>query len=160
MQFGSHDILETYMQLAWIKGPWAMVTPVKAIRAWVGLLKHFPNLFRWVVGSGAEPVFKWPSLASFCLFRSFQTQILQKNCRRQRDLNSDRWSRKHPRWPLRLFIHERFICFGDPNKRIPNWYNLVKTKYVQFWTRNDASKSINDLFDTLISNDAGFIKVA
>ena len=31
-----------------------------------------------------------PTPASFCFFRSFQTQNLQKNCRRERDSNSDR----------------------------------------------------------------------
>ena len=36
---------------------------------------------------------KGPIPASFCLFFSFPTQILQKNCRRQRDSNSDRWNR-------------------------------------------------------------------
>ena len=36
----------------------------------------------------------------FVYFRSFQAQILQKNCRRQRDSNSDRRSRRQTRWPL------------------------------------------------------------
>ena len=36
----------------------------------------------------------------FVYFRSFQTQILQKNCRLQRDSNSDCRSRTQARWPL------------------------------------------------------------
>ena len=35
---------------------------------------------------------KGPTPAFFVYFHSFKTQILQKNCRRQLDLNSDRWS--------------------------------------------------------------------
>ena len=36
----------------------------------------------------------------FCLFSFFSITILQKNCRPQRDSNSDRWSRRRARWPL------------------------------------------------------------
>ena len=36
----------------------------------------------------------------FVYFRSFQTQILQKNCRRQQDSSSDRRSIRRARWPL------------------------------------------------------------
>ena len=34
------------------------------------------------------------------LFYSFQITILHKNCRRQRDSNTDRWSRRRACWPL------------------------------------------------------------
>ena len=36
----------------------------------------------------------------FVYFRSFQTQILQKNCWLQRDLSLDCWSRRRAGWPL------------------------------------------------------------
>ena len=36
----------------------------------------------------------------FCLFSFFSTNNLQKNCRLQRDSNSDRWSRRRAHWPL------------------------------------------------------------
>ena len=36
-----------------------------------------------------------PTPASF--FRSYQTQIVQKNCRLQQDLNSDHWKRRRAR---------------------------------------------------------------
>ena len=41
-----------------------------------------------------------PTLASFCLFSFFSITILQKNCRPQRDSNSDCWSRRRACWPL------------------------------------------------------------
>ena len=41
-----------------------------------------------------------PTPASFCLFSFFSNTILQKNCRLQRDSNSDCRSRKQARWPL------------------------------------------------------------
>ena len=36
----------------------------------------------------------------FVYFRSFQQQFYRKNCRLQRESNSDRWSRRRARWPL------------------------------------------------------------
>ena len=36
----------------------------------------------------------------FVYFRSFQTQMLKKNCRHQQDSNSDCQSRRRERWPL------------------------------------------------------------
>ena len=44
--------------------------------------------------------FNGPTPASFVYFCSFQTQILQKNCRLQQDPNPDRRIRRHERWPL------------------------------------------------------------
>ena len=41
-----------------------------------------------------------PTPTSFCLFSFFQTQILEKNCRLQRDSNSDHQNRRRARWPL------------------------------------------------------------
>ena len=41
-----------------------------------------------------------PPRPLFVYFRSFQTQIVQKNYRLQRDSNSDRRSRRRARWPL------------------------------------------------------------
>ena len=38
--------------------------------------------------------------ASFCLFSFFSNIILQKKCRLQQDLNSNRRSRRWVRWPL------------------------------------------------------------
>ena len=58
-----------------------------------------------------------PTPASFCLFSFLSTTILQKNCRPQRDSNSDRRSRRWARWPLdhhhgpNLFVYEAFFMF-------------------------------------------------
>ena len=41
-----------------------------------------------------------PTPASFWIFSFFSNTILQKNCRLQRDSNSDCRSRKQARWPL------------------------------------------------------------
>ena len=41
-----------------------------------------------------------PTPASFCLFSFFSNTNFMENCRRQRDLNSDRRSRRQTRWPL------------------------------------------------------------
>ena len=43
---------------------------------------------------------KWDNPIFFVYFRSFQIQFVQNNCRRQRDSNSDRRSRRRARWPL------------------------------------------------------------
>ena len=51
---------------------------------------NYPNFFK-----------KWANPVLFLIyFYSFQTQILQKNCRHQRDSNSDRQSRRRARRPL------------------------------------------------------------
>ena len=42
----------------------------------------------------------WPTPAYFCLFSFFSTTNLQKNCRLQRESNSDRQSKRRTRWPL------------------------------------------------------------
>ena len=45
--------------------------------------------------------YKWANTGLFfAYFRSFQQQFLQKNCRLQRDSNSDCWRRRQARWPL------------------------------------------------------------
>ena len=41
-----------------------------------------------------------PSPASFCLFSFFSNNLQNKNCRLQRDSNSDRQSRRRECWPL------------------------------------------------------------
>ena len=59
----------------------------------------------------------WPTPAYFCLFSFFSTTNLQKNCRLQRESNSDRRSRRQAPWPLDhhlgpnwlYFIHDIFI---------------------------------------------------
>ena len=48
----------------------------------------------------ASLFFKWADYGPFCLFSFFSNANLQKNCRHQRDSNSDRWSRRRARWPL------------------------------------------------------------
>ena len=68
-------------------------------------LALFPGLTS--LGNNKLPV-KWSYLSFkmglprplFVYFCSFQTQILQKNCRHQRDLISNRQSRRRVRWPL------------------------------------------------------------
>ena len=47
-----------------------------------------------------KTIFKWLTPDSFCLFSFFSTTILQKNCRLQRESNSDRRSKRRASWPL------------------------------------------------------------
>ena len=56
----------------------------------------------------------------FCLFSFFSITILQKNCRPQRDSNSDRRRGRRARWPLdhhhgpisSLFVYFRLLTFS------------------------------------------------
>ena len=53
----------------------------------------------------------------FAYFWSFQTQILQKNCRRQHDSNSDCQSWRQARWPLdpHHYPHSTYISLAIRN---------------------------------------------
>ena len=78
-------------------------------------------------------------------FRSFQQQFLQKNCRFQRDSNSDRQNRRRARWPL---DHHHgptqvFICSVTPTSNIVHsWTRVVQLsrqfhiwKFLQTYTK-------------------------
>ena len=69
----------------------------------------------------------------FCLFLFFSITILQKNCRPQRDSNSDRRSRRRARWPL---DHHH----GPWNALMLALHNLVLIFYSWGWaqTENNA----------------------
>ena len=88
-----------------------------------------------------------PTPASFSLFSSFQTQILQKNCRLQQDSNSDCWSRRRALWPLdhhhgpiyamEIFKHSDWLIIWADNQSA--WNNSIAyilcCKILQDWAR-------------------------
>ena len=55
---------------------------------------------------------KWAYPGLFCLFSFFSNTILQKNCRLQRDSNSDLQSRRRARWPLDHHYGPRITNFN------------------------------------------------
>ena len=52
----------------------------------------------------------------FAYFRSFQTQMFHKNCRLQRDLNSERRSRRRARWLLDHHGPTDYLIFSAWNE--------------------------------------------
>ena len=83
---------------------------------------YFPLKSKWVFFLS---FLNGPTPASFLfLFSFFSITILQKNCRPQRDSNSDRWSRRRARWPL-------------DHHHGPSEYSLILLKLNVNWVQCD-----------------------
>ena len=85
--------------------------------------------------NGSICVLNGPSPASFAYFRSFQTQILQKKCRLQLDLNFYRRNRRGAYWPLDRHRGPsgRSCLSRNRGFRIEIFYYLTSTIY-HFYT--------------------------
>ena len=95
------------------------------IRPWAIVMKKFLTVKCWkdehkqidasnIQGKRTEFFLKkWAKPDSFSLFSFFSNSILQKNCRLQRDSNSDRWNGQ--KYSL-LFLRFTNLLFAAPRK--------------------------------------------
>ena len=108
--------------------------------------------------NGSICVLNGPSPASFAYFRSFQTQILQKKCRLQLDLNFYRRNRRGAYWPLDRHRGPsgRSCLSRNRGFRIEIFYYLTSTIYHFYTFYKWAIPGLSFVFFVFSSNYYNF----